>query len=1113
MGKIRLDSSADDPLAESIMSQLHEISLLSERFNTSGSQEQGLFGPAEGQEHKRKENEDLPLSLPSSRPRPANLKKGTRTAHVIASAAIKELLLGDEKADLSNGRGANDIFNIKFPLREDEMISKEEREDLDSVVSFLTANSRGTKTRIFKELSLDFAGGDNISVISDDVGESVRTTTALSFKQSFTKAVYNFPSRISAATVTESATPGEMVMKRSFRRWRFLVRSRVLARFSLHALRRHSQSMNKSKTVAFKIWLLYNKHLKSAALGGFKRWREYRRWTEAASLHVQDVRNLRMKRESLRLWSLQYSQNTMDRRKMKVLSLWSQNSLKRCFRRWKISAVVTTGWMLHLTIRKWSRITRISLVERGRIRGRRNRRIKVNVLKILTAYAVHRKELKLKTVACLENFKKTLLDMAWSQLRTMCKALAVKEMVDRRKMISFLNFLSVRLSLKMVRNRYTVMRGFTWWKRAANISLVAKRVVECYEMWIVGDVFDEWRDWFVGEKEVFRFRERIAKRKKERVLFTLVSLAHKERGIRKITKMVECRFVGGCWKAWRRKIEDIKKDRRNELMAESWWKEKGRLRALFKVLDNCRKRKGARNSVKRGVEWRLRRQKRRGFEDFAAISRRTGQMRVVERKALHVAIRWKMEKDKHNAIHKLERKTDLAIRSRKSMKFASGWWVTGRLEVGVTCFFRTWRMGKMRRRRERKMKRAVVEHLVAEGKKRKQERAITNIIALKVEKERQKECWKRWRKMLEAKKCERKLLVRAEKFWVEKMTHQFLRKWAVRSLRKAAGYQIADRFRARRALGIWRGLAEGWREERIATWRGDRWREVRGLELGWSALRNLKERRRWAKEALDLWRGLGRRKLSTSWVCFQKWIVYRKLQANLSEQLRCLHKRKRRKQMMVGFLGIKDAAAVWERVIVIFAIWRESASMDEDGVVKASNFSRKLRKQRALRLWQEELKKARKLEEAEKIWKLRTLKVCVAKMKEFKNAQLRVPILQGERKRVVLRKMKITVLKLQLSRAHWARNLVRKCFTCWRQYDILLAQNAGNFRKRNLMALGFRRLAVGEKLGRRGRWIGKLVGGRREISGGYAQRFKEQQGGAGGGIFSPGVSRKRGYSK
>jgi hypothetical protein len=43
------------------------------------------------------------------------------------------------------------------------------------------------------------------------------------------------------------------------------------------------------------------------------------------------------------------------------------------------------------------------------------------------------------------------------------------------------------------------------------------------------------------------------------------------------------------------------------------------------------------------------------------------------------------------------------------------------------------------------------------------------------------------------------------------------------------------------------------------------------------------------------------------------------------------------------------------------------------------------------------------------------------------------------------------------------------------------------------------------------------MGGRREISGGYADRHesqKEQEGmGGGGNMFSPGISRKRGYSK
>eukprot|EP00520_Triparma_pacifica_P016344 CAMPEP_0118634366 /NCGR_PEP_ID=MMETSP0785-20121206/1503_1 /TAXON_ID=91992 /ORGANISM="Bolidomonas pacifica, Strain CCMP 1866" /LENGTH=160 /DNA_ID=CAMNT_0006525325 /DNA_START=567 /DNA_END=1045 /DNA_ORIENTATION=+ len=158
--------------------------------------------------------------------------------------------------------------------------------------------------------------------------------------------------------------------------------------------------------------------------------------------------------------------------------------------------------------------------------------------------------------------------------------------------------------------------------------------------------------------------------------------------------------------------------------------------------------------------------------------------------------------------------------------------------------------------------------------------------------------------------------------------------------------------------------------------------------------------------------------------------------------------RRRLQTLRTGFERIKIVAFEWKNVEATFMVWKERAARDQDGFVKAANMERHLRKRRVIRRWLVELQNAKKLKEAENMWRLRTLKASVRKMKDYKNAQLRIPVQQGERKRVVLRKMKIVVLKRQLSRAHFVRHLLRKCFSYWRQYDILLAKNAENFRRR-----------------------------------------------------------------
>ena len=136
----------------------------------------------------------------------------------------------------------------------------------------------------------------------------------------------------------------------------------------------------------------YNAHLKFSAFEGLRRWREKKRWSESVSRHVEDVRSLRTKRDALQLWFGKYSKNLADRRKIKVVLLWDQNKKRRYFRRWRISAVIITGWMLHLSLCKWRRITRKTLMGRGRIKGRRNRRIKESVMGLLSAHAARGRE-------------------------------------------------------------------------------------------------------------------------------------------------------------------------------------------------------------------------------------------------------------------------------------------------------------------------------------------------------------------------------------------------------------------------------------------------------------------------------------------------------------------------------------------------------------------------------------------------------------------------------------------------------------------------------------------------------------------------------------------------
>ena len=613
------------------------------------------------------------------------------------------------------------------------------------------------------------------------------------------------------------------------------------------------------------------------------------------------------------------------------------------------------------------------------------------------------------------------------------------------------------------------------------------------------------------------FRASTVMKLKERTLYNWLTWTERQRGVREIGKRVEERWMRECWKYWLLNVEVSRKERKDEELAKSWWERKEKAQGFMNFIANRARKKVARTNAERAGKWRLESIKSSGFSRFVAVSKRIIFSRGVEREALRVGIKFRSDFTKQKMVRKMVRETELSVQARESLKRAVRWWEIGRLKVGMTRFYLCVRMRRMRRRRERRAKLDVLARLAEVRVSKKKLKTIVRTIGRKVDQRIGKECWQRWRETWKEKKGENALLLRAEKFWEDKVAYQALRRWSVRSLRRVAGYQIADRFRARKVLSVWGRLAEGWGDERVAIWRGERWREIRGMETGLRALRELRQIKKWERDSLEVWRAKGKvTSLSSIWMCFRKLSFMRKLKVEANVNARALGARRRLQTLRKCFAEIKDVAVLWNKVEAIFDTWRDKAETDKEGLVKAAKMGRKLKKRRALRAWLTELQNTKKLKEAENMWRLRMLKICVRKIREYKNAQLRIPVQQGERKRVVLRKMRVAVLKLQLSRAHWTRNLVRRCFSCWRQYDILLAQNAGNFRRRVLMELGFRGLQAGEKLGRRGRWIGKLMGGRREISGGYADRHesqKEQEGmGGGGSMFSPVISRKRGYS-
>ena len=204
--------------------------------------------------------------------KPNSLKSGTKLAHTIAAASIKELLLSKDALSIGgDGPTSENIFRVgnafeQQPSQETHPYG-DENEDFDvaSVVSMLSQSSAATKAQ---QLISGFGGDDMDDKVEEGLATdnsakeiSVAAMTALG-------GAYEADEGGGDDNDNDVSDSKEATMQQSKRRYEYyflkLVQNRsnrVRARKAVSAWKQVSDKENKAKTLGFRLWLCYRRHL------------------------------------------------------------------------------------------------------------------------------------------------------------------------------------------------------------------------------------------------------------------------------------------------------------------------------------------------------------------------------------------------------------------------------------------------------------------------------------------------------------------------------------------------------------------------------------------------------------------------------------------------------------------------------------------------------------------------------------------------------------------------------------------------------------------------------------------------------------------------------------
>ncbi|GMH50175.1 hypothetical protein TrVE_jg697 [Triparma verrucosa] len=1075
--------------------------------------------------------------------KPSSVKSGTRIAHKIAKASIQELLLARSAMDMEENDGellldtsASEAIFSKIMSRNKENECVEERKEEDnedhleteSVISMLSDTTNGTRTLAFSNLKeslsraslrLDFEeeggdGGEEVADESDDGEDALSVISALA--NSISKDLgLPLPSTWQSTSMTlaapfkpvpRSQTPPPTMFRVNdssssplayyFLKLRVSATNRMKLRLNIRAWHVHVRSTAKSKNLGYNFGLYYVQHLLRVCFAALHRQVQLRKWDALRASKVARLLASRASRVTFNGWLSLYSSTVKRNLINKTMRRWRFHLTLDAFKRWKITSIIISGWMLHLSFRKWYKHLITFKRFKAKWLGRKRVRLKANTIKMLRGNVQARRKIFNNAGEAFRSYRTKVVHTYFERYKLRVKGLMVREMSETTLKARVITNLKVKHQVESVRRKWTKIRGFKAWCRLKLFSDVVNVFRRFYTAHMVRNIIRCWRDDASVSIEARTF-EVVLQRKLLRRCFRAWLKIH--------VRSCEVKSISEGFKKVRRSrilrahFDELLQHRdsrreKNEYAARGLAHHKNNCQTavIDKLLINRMKRKSHKLNQQRGDVHYCNVAIRKYFAKFTSSIAMT----ILSRKRLDLGERYYERRMKKLSVERLVVVTLNIVRMRECRTIADSHSREKWAGVGLGALYenmereicgRELRSGIQEIRTKRNGRISLIcfgawksyadESKSCEEVKRLRENGIIG------------RAFAKYKIAHEQKLRERKKFEVSDRYREHWALRKCIMKWSVQSLRRSAGYQIADRFKAKRFIAQW----ASWKDDRakVSTlvWRGDRlWQ--RKSELGFFVnLANMVYERKRLDALRDLWgqrRGPGQCESKT--IFFWKWLKYGKERKWIRKKIEGAVVHWKEKLMRGGVDAWRYRVVNYHRFRrSIFNRWKMHIKNTR---VKIGLFRKRLRMRRFFKRSRSAVAWSKKKGEAEKWRKLRVMRLAFGTLVLWREGAKEKVKRQVEMKRALGRKVKIEGLKLTLAEAHWRRKMVAAILRGWVDWRGREEAKVDRFLVLLRLKRCFRKWLELEVKGRRERWVSKMVAERR----GAEERAKGRDG-------------------
>lgn len=1003
--------------------------------------------------------------------------------------------------------------------------------ETESIISMLSDTTNGTRTLAFSNLKSRLAlldrddlGLDEISVDIDGEDNDLDSDDALSLANSISKEMgctslsrpTKAPSKINLQIIEPTPPPSTSYIKLTITsssplRYYFLklLQSSInlkTLRINLKCWYCYTKSMCKSRNLGYNCLVFYKRFFIKECFKGLKYYGMLRKWDEVRGEKVKRLGEIKIERMIFTQWLKIYTDVHHKKVITKTMRKWKHSYILSAFKTWKIYCIIVSGWMLHLCFRKWYTLCLQVKTFKAKWLGRKRITLKSKAVKELKDNVKYRKKILSKAGEGFRSYRLRVIRVYFIRYLLTIKALKVKHLISIKVKSRIITNLKVKKDVENIKKKWTKIIGFHKWRALKCFINTVNVFRQFYTRWYIERVLKGWREVCFFWRRVRGFKEglkgkiyfNVFKEWKE-VIIEEIEIRRKFEGALRVRKL---KILKSFFSEIKMYGENRRRRKIGKQEGERYWKIHSQTSAIDKLAIWRMRSKTAIQNLKKGEKMF----KLNVMLKYFKIFRLRIEEERIRREMIEIGSRMWIEKVKKTFFSRLFKITLIRINCKEGMKVADEFLKVKKIGIGITALYenkeRERRVKELREGREgirERRRRRILEVCFGNWIRFSDKLKASSLVRNLVDKNRVVKTFNSFITVFETVKKER-LRLESSGLWRERWAlKKCLKKWSSESLRRSAGYQIADRFKAKVYIKRWRN----WKDERVKgstlVWRGERfWERRRELMFFVRVANIVYERKR-----LDLLLGLWRQRIRVGFckeirICFFKWMRYGE-------------ERKRRRGRIEGAVEywrrkvLRGGIDKWRYEVVeflrfrrnLFKRWRRYV----EGVrVKIGVFRKRLKmrrffvRARGRKVWR------RKREEAETWGERRVVGVVFKALVMWREEGKEKVKKQIEMKRALGRKVKIEGLKVVLGEAHWKRKWVKKVWRYWVNWRKYEEEKVMAFLVKQRLKRSFTRWVRVEREGRRERWVGRMVSERR------VEEIRREEGGGVGGSASSVVS-------